>query len=86
MFDPWLLLGSSLNRSFSHHGDQLEHGLNGVKVLSYELGSKEPKAALTQSKFKDPTGFGDEIKGRILTNHHGETWYRKLRLREVSAK
>ena len=68
-------------------GNHVEHWLNGVKLLSYELGSAELKAALAKSKFKNTDGFGTKIKGRImLTNHHGETWYRSLRLRELPAK
>lgn len=68
-------------------GQHVEHWLNGVKVLSYEIGSEELKAALAQSKFKQVAGFGDKIKGHILlTNHYGETWYRNLRVRELPAK
>ena len=68
-------------------GNHVEHWLNGVKVLSYDLGSEEVKAALAKSKFKNAAGFGDKIKGHILlTNHHGETWYRNLRLRELKVK
>jgi len=68
-------------------GRRVEHWLNGVKVLSYELGSDEVKAALAKSKFRQAAGFGDKIKGHILlTNHHGETWFRNLRLRELPEK
>ena len=68
-------------------GDHVEHWLNGVKVLNYELGSAEVKAALAKSKFKNQPGFGDKIKGHLmLTNHHDETWYRNLRLRELPSK
>ena len=68
-------------------GKHVEHWLNGVKVLSYELGSAEVKAALASSKFKNAPGFGDKIKGHILlTNHYGETWFRNLRLRELPAR
>lgn len=65
-------------------GNQVEHWLNGEKVLAYELGSAETKAALAQSKFKNSPGFGDKIKGHILlTNHKDEAWYRNLRIREL---
>jgi len=66
-------------------GNHVEHWLNGIKVLEYELGSPEVKAALQKSKFKDEPGFGDKIKGRImLTDHQDEAWYRNLRIRELS--
>jgi len=68
-------------------GNHVEHWLNGVKVLTYELGSEEVKAALAKSKFKSAAGFGDKIKGHImLTNHQDEAWYRNLRIRELPAK
>ncbi len=68
-------------------GNHIEHWLNGEKVLTYELGSVEVKAALAQSKFKDAPGFGAKIKGHLLlTNHKDEAWYRNLRLRELPAK
>lgn len=68
-------------------GNQVEHWLNGRKLLSYEIGSAELKAALADSKFRNTPEFGKKIKGHImLTNHHGETWYRKLRIRELPAQ
>jgi len=68
-------------------GNHVEHWLNGVKVLSYEIGSEELKAALAKSKFKDAPDFGKKINGHImLTTHHTEAWYRNIRLRELPAK
>jgi len=68
-------------------GNHVEHWLNGEKVLEYELGSPEVKAAVAKSKFKNAAGFGEKIKGHILlTDHHGETWYRNIKIREFPAK
>ena len=65
-------------------GNYVEHWLNGEKVLEYELGSAEVKAAVAKSKFKNAAGFGEKIKGHImLTDHHDETWYRHIRIREL---
>ena len=36
----------------------MEHWLNGRKVVQYELGSPELRAAIAKSKFKDVAGFG----------------------------
>lgn len=67
-------------------GNHVEHWLNGVKVLAYELGSTEVKAGVAKSKFKNVPGFDQKIRGHILlTNHNSETWYRKMRLRELPA-
>jgi 6-phosphogluconolactonase len=68
------------------HGNHVEHWLNGVRVLAYELGSAEVKAGKARSKFKDEPGFGEKIKGHILlTDHNGESWFRNLRIRELPA-
>ena len=68
-------------------GNHVEHWLNGVKVLEYELGSAPVKAAVAASKFKNASGFGDKIRGHImLTDHHDECWFRNLRIRELPAK
>jgi len=67
-------------------GRQVEHWLNGEKVLAYELGSPEVQAAIAKSKFKDARGFGEKIKGPILlTDHQGATWFRNIRIREFPA-
>lgn len=67
-------------------GDHVEHWLNGVKVLAYELGSAAVKAGVANSKFRDIPDFDKKIRGHILlTNHHSEAWYRKVRIRELPA-
>jgi hypothetical protein len=68
-------------------GNNVEHWLNGVEVLTYELGSPEVKAAVAVSKFKNSPGFGEKITGHImLTYHEAETWFRNLRIRELTVK
>ena len=68
-------------------GNHVEHWLNGVKVLTYELGSPDVKAAVALSKFRHAPGFGEKIAGHImLTYHNDETWFRNLRIRELNAK
>jgi hypothetical protein len=63
-------------------GNQVEHWLNGVKVLEYELGSDALKKAIAASKFKNEKDFGEKIKGHImLTDHGDEAWFRNLRVR-----
>lgn len=67
------------------HGNHVEHWLNEVKVLEYELGSAEVKVAVAKTKFKDEPGFGEKIKGRImLTDHNDEAWFRNIRIRELA--
>lgn len=65
-------------------GNHVEHWLNGVKVLSYELGSDEVKAGVATSKFKDVAGFGTKIQGHILlTEHNDEANFHDIKIREL---
>lgn len=64
-------------------GTQIEHWLNGQKVLTYELGSEAVKAALAKSKFKAFPDFGTKITGHImLTYHNDECWFRNIKVRQ----
>lgn len=64
------------------NGNHVEHWLNGVKVLAYELGSPEVKEGVAHSKFRNVPGFDQKARGRILlTNHDSETWFRNIRIR-----
>lgn len=65
-------------------GTHVEHWLNGVKVLSYELGSPELLTAIKKSKFNKTSFFGRKRPGHILLQDHGhEVWFRNLKLREL---
>ena len=65
-------------------GDRVEHWLNGVKVLEYQLGGEKVKAAVAASKFKDVKGFGERLKGHILlTDHRDEASFRSIKIREL---
>lgn len=66
-------------------GNHVEHWLNGKKVLAYELGSPELKAAIARSKFKNIPDFGDKSSGHILlTDHHDEAFYRNIKIRALT--
>ena len=68
-------------------GNHVEHWLNGMKVLAYELGSPEVKTAVAVSKFKNAPGYGEKIPGHIMiTDHTEETWFRNVRIRELPSK
>lgn len=52
--------------------NKVEHYLNGIKMLSYERGSKAFKDLVQISKYKDWESFGEAEKGFILLQDHGD--------------
>ena len=63
-------------------GRNVEHYLNGTRVLQYELSSPALLAAVEKSKFKGIERFGRPQKGHILLQDHGDrVWYRAVRIR-----
>jgi 3-keto-disaccharide hydrolase len=65
-------------------GNHVEHWLNGLKIVEYELGSPELNKLIAASKFKDWPRFGKEKSGHIvLQHHHDEVWYRNIRVRRL---
>ncbi len=65
-------------------GNNVEHWLNGEKVLAYELGGEELNDAIGKSKFKDAKGFGDKITGHIMLTDHGDQCsFKNLKIREL---
>jgi hypothetical protein len=66
-------------------GKNVEHWLNGKRVLQYELDSPALNAAIAKSKFKDIARFGKPQKGHILIQDHGNAvWYRNVRIKPLT--
>jgi len=64
------------------NGDHVEHWLNGVKLLEYELGSADWKERVTKSKFNAWPLYGTAKEGHIGLQDHGDrVEYRNIRIR-----
>ena len=67
------------------NGRNVEHWLNGSRVLTYELGSASLLSAVEKSKFKGIERFGKPQRGHILLQDHGDrVWVRNIRIRPVT--
>jgi hypothetical protein len=65
------------------HG-HVEHWLNGVKVVEYDLGSPDFKARVAASKFKRWPQFASSNTGHIALQNHGDAvWFRDLKIRPL---
>ena len=63
---------------------KVEHWLNGIKVVEYEMYTDQWKQMIAGSKFKDMPGFGLAPKGKIALQDHGDkVWYRNIKIKEI---
>jgi hypothetical protein len=64
------------------NGSHVEHWLNGVKVVEYELGSPAWEAKVKASKFAPHPHYGRNAEGYIGLQDHGD-WvaYRNIKIR-----
>lgn len=64
--------------------NNVEHWLNGEKVLSYIRGSEQFREKISNSKFKKYENFGEAEEGHImLQHHHNEVSFRNIKIREL---
>ena len=66
------------------NGAQVEHWLNGTKVVEYQLWSPEWEQKVANSKFAEWPEYGRAKRGHIGLQDHGD-WvaYRNIRIREL---
>jgi hypothetical protein len=65
-------------------GAHVEHWMNGVKLLEYELWSPDWEARVKASKFGKIPMYGRAKRGRIGLQDHGDpVWYRNVKVRPL---
>lgn len=65
-------------------GAHVEHWMNGVKLLEYELWSPDWEARVAASKFDAWKGYGRATRGHIVLQDHGDlVSYRNIRIRPL---
>jgi len=65
-------------------GNNVEHWLNGEKVLSIDIDSDDFKKRVGETKFKNYYEFGKKKEGYILLQDHGsQVHYRNIMIREL---
>src|SRR5947207_8966532 len=65
-------------------GSHVEHWMNGVKVVEYELWSDDWEKRVKASKFKDFPQYGRARRGHIALQDHGDrVAYRNIKIREI---
>ncbi len=66
------------------HGAHVEHWLNGVKVVEYELWSPDWEARVTASKFAQWPGYGRARSGHVALQDHGDrVAYRDIKIKAL---
>jgi 3-keto-disaccharide hydrolase len=66
-------------------GAHVEHRLNGVKIVDYELWSDDWEQRVQKSKFKDYPRYGRARRGHIgLQEHDSRVAFRNIRIRPLN--
>ncbi len=64
---------------------KVEHWLNGIKIVEYEMYTDTWNKMIANSKFKDMPGFGQAKSGHIALQDHGDAqvWFRNVKVRRL---
>jgi len=64
-------------------GNQIEHWLNGEKVVEITWGSEDWKKRFQKSKYHKNEGFGSWEGPILLQDHNDPVWYRNLKIQKL---
>lgn len=65
-------------------GPRVEHWMNGVMVVEYELWTDDWRRLVAETKFSEWPGYGMAEEGHLGLQDHGDpVWYRNVRIREL---
>ncbi len=64
-------------------GNQIEHWLNGEKVVSVTYGSPDWQQRFSDSKYAAHEGFGSWSGPILLQDHKDEVWFRNVMIRKL---
>lgn len=65
-------------------GSHVEHWLNGMKIVDYELWTPEWKELVKKSKFSVYPDYGLARLGHVALQDHGHTvWFRNIKIRRI---
>jgi hypothetical protein len=65
-------------------GAHVEHWMNGVKLLEYELWSDDWNKRMKASKFAKMPAYGRARRGHLVLQDHGDlVWYRNIKIKEL---
>ena len=65
-------------------GNNVEHWLNGVKILEYERNNQMWEALVNYSKYRDWPNFGNAEEGLLLLQDHGdEVMFQNIKIKEL---
>lgn len=89
------LLYAPENKKLNPHGQwntgkiiakngQVEHWLNGIRVVKYKRGSKDFLKRKAETKFKNDKNYGELESGYILLTDHGDTvYFKEIKIRRL---
>ena len=64
--------------------NHVEHWLNGLKIVEYEIGSPQWHKLVANSKFGKLPDYGRYRHGHIVLQDHGDkVWYRNIKVRQL---